>query len=201
MREGRRPVLHSGEQRGKRDERIGVAWLRMADAGGPARGRVHLPDGVDLLLPEREPKPGIHETCVGRRHHREVARAAGVEPALGDGGVEVADVLGVGGGVAGVLDPGVRTPHGVVARRPDKVRHDAAVAQRDDAIRTLGAPQLLDLGASGVRLLKGRRQKRLGHTVAAVPLGEEHRRGGQVLLSEGEDLERHSASMPFQAGT
>src|SRR5436190_4960952 len=200
-RKRRRVVLHLLHERRHRKEGVDVPQLRMADAGRPPRLGVDLADGVGLLLAEREPKPGIDEPLIGGGNEREVASPSGIEPGPRKSGVEVAHILRVGRGMAGVLDPGVRPPDRVVSRPAYEIANDAAVAHSDGAVRILGAPQLLDLAAGGVRRFIRRRQKRLGRTMAAVPLGEEHRRGGQVLLFERPNLDPHSGSIPFQAGT
>ena len=128
-------------------------------------------------------------------------RPALVHPPLGDGGVEVTDILGLGDGMAGQLDPAVRAPDRLVAMRADQVAGHPSVAKPRRARGAAAPPQRLDLGPGGPGLLVGGREERLRRPVATVALGQELGGPGDVLLGEGPDLERHSGSMPFHAGT
>ena len=156
---------------------------------------------MGLLLAERQPKPGVEERRIGRGHKREVPRPAPVHPPLGDGGVQVADILGLVDGMARQLDPAVLPPYRLIARRADQVAGEPPVAHGRRPGRAGGMPEHVDLGPSGLGLLEGRREQLLRRPVAAMPIGEEDGGRCQVLLAERPDLERHSGSIPFHAGT
>ena len=136
-REDRRKRLVRGQ--GDVEPREGVQVVEASKAddkprwrlGALRRGR-RLADCVDLLMPEPEPKPGVDERSIGRRHHRVVQREAVCDPALRGRRVEVAHELGIRDCVARRLHPHVRAP-ARVARSADDEPCDIPVDQARDS--------------------------------------------------------------------
>ena len=94
----------------------------------------HLADAVHLLLPEAEPEPGVDQGRVVRRDQGVVGVLAGIDPDRRGDRVQVAHDLGLGDGLPGGLDPGVRSPHRVVLGLAEQVAGDLA-ARRPRPLR------------------------------------------------------------------
>jgi hypothetical protein len=103
------------------------------------------------------------------RHERDVELGAVRDPPVGGRAVEVADELGLGGGVSGESDPDVSGPPLVLVHAADQVADDLPVANGDGAARALLPPGTCD---RRLRVLNAREQ-RLRCAVTFVALGEE----------------------------
>ena len=162
-RSAARPRPRAG--RGSRSRRAGVRRPWTAPPGCRA--------------PAAAPKPSRNQASsragVVRGTTAVVAWTALVDPARRGERVEVAHVLRLLDGVAGRLDPDVRAPHRVVARRADEVADEPPVAQPGGARGGLAAPDALQLLARRGRLLVARREQRLGLAVARVAGREQAR--------------------------
>jgi hypothetical protein len=150
--------------------------------------RRRLPDGVDVLLPELEPEPGVDERRVGRGDEDMVVRQACLDPRRGRDRVQLPGHLRLAGRVARRLDPDVRAPGGV-PRASDHVADDGAVALRDPGAGALGRQGRPDLPPGDLGRLVGGIEGGLGQSVPAVSIGEERGGGPQVARFEGPDRE------------
>ena len=119
-----------------------------------------------MLLAEPDPEPGVDERRVGRGDDRVVARRARVDPAGRRRAVQVADDLGLGDGVAGALDPDVRSPRRDRAGA-EQVADDRAAAEGDGARRPILGGQRLDRDPRHGRILEARGQPRLDQPLGA----------------------------------
>ena len=127
-------------------------------------------------------------------HDRVVRRAALLDPAGRGERVEIAHILGQLDGVPGGLDPDVRPPGRVRARRSEQVADDLAAARRDGA-RGVLRRQLLDGLARDIDLLVRGGQAGSPTRWAAWRCASRRAASSRKLGAVGVDLEaRHRAS-------
>ena len=154
------------------------------------------------------PKPSRNQAsmsaAIAGGGDRVVRRAPLLDPAGRRERVEVAHVLGDRHGVAGGLDPDVRPPGRVLARRPEQVADDLAAA-RGDGARGVLRRELLDRLARHVELLVGGRQARARRRAGrhgAARAGALRRRGtpGRTDGSRGASSGRTVPPVPHPRG-
>ena len=152
--------------------------------GSPAGGS--LPDRMDVLVAEPEPKPGVDQHGIRGGNHRVVRGEAVVDPAGRGGGVEVADELRAVGRLPGRVDPDVRAP-GRLARPPEQEARDPAVEHGGRARRALDVAQLVDLPARHIGVFVAGVEAGLDEPLRPVSLREQPRGAVEVLFAERDD--------------
>ena len=192
-------IENTGERPGARERDVDAPQRRdVAALGEPERqagrdrerlARVRrLADRVDVLLPEPDAEPGVHELRVGRGHDRVVAGGALVHPAARGEPVQIADRLGLDHRVTGPLDPAVRSPHRR-ARRTQQIAHELVAAMRDGPGRPVDRRDRRDLAPGGGGVLVGRGQARLRQPLDAVAGGQQPARAVERVGRERADDE------------
>ena len=140
-----------GEGEPDPSERIDVTTLGPTDQH--RRWRDHIAcrrgsaDAVRVLDAEPGTEPCIQERGVVRGHDHRVPDRPGLHPPTGQVTVQVAHHLRFRCGVAGALDPHVRTP-ALAARRRDEIADDVLAADRDRTIGSIASDEILDLATS-----------------------------------------------------
>ena len=134
-----------------------------------------------MLLTEAEPEPGIDQRRITSRRDRVVRGLTLLDPTGRRRPVEIAHILGDPHRMARRLDPHVRPPGLILARRPDQVADDLAAAGGDGTRGRLRR-ELGDRVASHVHLLVGRRQAGLVDALSGMP---PHEQAGRIVEKIG----------------
>jgi hypothetical protein len=145
-------------------------------------------DGVEVLLPEVEAEPRLHEGVVGGWHEDVVIRAAGLDPRRRRDRVQRPHRGPIDSGVARRLDPGIAAPRRGVLGDPDQVARERPIPLSGPGGCRLGRQERLDLAPRRLGRLVGRVEQRLGEAMASVALGEECRRGVEIGRAERPDV-------------
>ncbi len=148
--------------------------------------RRHLPDRVDVLLPEAEAEPRVDQLWIGGRDDGIVRRPALLDPARGCERIEVAGRFRLAHGMARRFHPDVRPPRGIRPRRADQVADGGSAACRDRS-RRVRCREGLDRGPGDDRLLERGREAGLEQAVGTVALCQQL--GGLVDDVRGERME------------
>ena len=143
-----------------------------------------------MLLTEAQPVPGLEELAVAGRHEHVVVAAALVQPALGRDGIEIPHDLRLLHGVAGELDPDVRTaPVCVVVGSADEIADEPATLERGRPAGGFLPPNGLDLRPRCGRVFETRGQQRLRRPVPPMAPREEVTGRLEVLVGERAQLQ------------